>query len=297
MRIPTMVLSIALALCLATVCVAAEPAENSTGKPAESAILVAAAPKWNVGDTWKFRTEKNMGRTVTQNVGIVQVTMTLNMVETETSYYVTGADTVEGEKCYVLGVSGSQKIHGTYSSKQVEGELLGGIVTQTSTFRGSEYRRASDLAFVKSTLHATGTIEIGGGLAGVPTPFESESVTLAKPPVRQLQFPLTTRATWPTASTVTITTSGTTSDTVTINYNYESKVLGPSIVTAGDDGKRYDSIAISQSGTQTTQSQNAGVSLEEIKGTLFYSPIVGNLVADEAEGEKLLEYTPADKAG
>jgi len=303
----TVVVSIAVALCLisspVTAKAAAKPAAKPSAKPAPApaakpaprpAILAPAVPKWNIGDSWKFRSEKNMGKTVTQNLGMFQITMNLSMAETVSTYYVTGTEKIDGEDCYALKVIGNQKMNGTYSTTQVEGESLGGGLAQASTFQGTEYRRISDLAFIKTVMHATGMIQIGGMLASIPVPFESDSITIAKPPIVQLKFPLTTGESWHISSTVTTTTSGTTSDVVTITYSYDSKVIGPSIVIAGD-GKKYESVAVSQFGTQTTQSQSAGVSVEEVKGTLFYAPSIGRIVVDEAEGEELLEYVPAEK--
>lgn len=301
----TVVVSVVLVLCLISALVTAEAAPKPPAKPPAKpapapavkpaprpAILAPAAPKWNIGDSWKFRSEKNMGKTVTQNLGMFQIMMNLSRAETVTTYYVTSTETIDGENCYSLKVIGNQKINGTYSSTPVEGESLGGGLAQSSTFQGIEYRRISDLAFVKNVMHATGLIAIGGMVAGVPLPFESDSITIAKPPVIQLKFPLTTGETWHVSSTITSTTSGTTSDVVTITYSYDCKVLGPSVVIAGD-GKKYESVAISQFGTQTTQSQTAGVSVEEVKGTMFYAPSIGRIVVDEAEGEELLEYVPA----
>ncbi|MBI4832155.1 MAG: hypothetical protein HY801_11530, partial [Candidatus Lindowbacteria bacterium] len=123
------VFALAFALCSFPV-----PAEAETA-------TVEMVPKWNVGDTWKYHSEKALDRTVTQGAGLLQITMTLKKAENNTSYTVADTQNVGGEDCYVVRVSGDQKITGTYNTMPIQGEAAAGDLAQTSTFEGSEYRR------------------------------------------------------------------------------------------------------------------------------------------------------------
>lgn len=290
-------ISVILAFSACVLTILLPPAFGAEVSPKE--VLAPAAPRWNVGDTWKYATNKPLDRNVTQNLGMFQIGMRLERVETTTTHTVTGTEAVDGEECYSIKIEGNQKITGSYSTTPTQGDAqdegMSGSLLQTSTFEGFEYRRVSDLAFVKTLVKASGTIEIGGILQGFPVPFQSDSLTVAKPPVKQFTFPLVKGGTWHISSTVTTTTSGTSSDTVVITYNYDSTVLGTDKVTT-DDGKTYEAVAIQQEGNQVTQSQNSGISIEPISGKLYFAPSVGNTVLDEAEDQKLLEYTPAGAA-
>jgi hypothetical protein len=258
----------------------------------EKEVLVSSVPKWNIGDTWKYHTNKQLDRMVTQNLGMMQMTMRLNKVETTSSYVVTGAEAIDGEECYTVKINGEQKITGNYNTTPVQGEAMGGELSQNSTFEGFEYRRVSDLAFVKTLVKAKGAIEIGGILQGIPVPFETDSITTSNPPIKQFSFPLVKDDAWHVSSVVTTTTSGASTDTVTITYSYECRVKGKGTVTTAN-GRQYEAVVIQQNGTQTTQSQNSGVSIDSIDGKLYFAPSVGNTVLDEAEGQELLEYIPA----
>jgi hypothetical protein len=258
---------------------------------AETETVVEMAPKWNVGDTWKYHSEKVLDRTVTQGAGVVQVTMTLRKAENNTCYTVSGTGKMEDEDCYIVRVGGDQKIAGTYNTAPIEGESVSGNLVQTSTFEGIEYRRVSDLAFVRAELRSKGTIEIGGELGASPMPFDATSITVASPPVKQFQFPLVKGDSWHVASVLTTTTSGTSPDSVVTTFNYDCRVLEGQKV-ALENGKTYECAAISQAGTQTTQSHNAGIDIEPVNGILFFAPSIRNRVKDEAEGEILVEYSP-----
>ena len=63
----------------------------------EPVVLAERVPKWNVGDTWTFRTEKDLDRTVTQGTGLFEVSMKLNRVENTMTYAVAGTANAEGE--------------------------------------------------------------------------------------------------------------------------------------------------------------------------------------------------------
>ncbi|MBI5115371.1 hypothetical protein HZA56_02755 [Candidatus Poribacteria bacterium] len=260
---------------------------------AEMEAVVETVPKWNAGDTWKYHSEKSLDRTVTQGAGVVQVTMTLKKAENNTSYTVTGTGKMEDEDCYIVRVSGDQKITGTYNTAPIEGESIAGNLAQTSTFEGIEYRRVSDLAFVRAEIRSKGMIEIAGELGASPMPFDTTSITIASPPVKQFQFPLVKGDTWHVASVLTTTTSGAAPDSVVTTFNYDCKVLEPRKVTL-DNGKTFECVAVSQAGAQTTQSHNSGINIESVNGILFYAPSVRNRVKDEAEGEILAEYATAE---
>jgi hypothetical protein len=217
--------------------------------------------------------------------------MALNKVGSTMSYTVTGTASTEGEECYTVSIAGNQVITGTYSTTPVQGEATSGNLVQTEAISGTEYRRISDLAFVRADIRSTGTVELGGGLAGLPAPFDNTSVTVAKPPVQVVRFPLAKGDSWRISSVLTTVTSGTTSDSTVTTLNYLCTVIGPQSVTI-DNGTSYDCIAISQDGTQTVQSQNAGINIDAIKGNLYFAPSVGNRVRDEAESEELLTFTP-----
>ncbi|UCD56312.1 MAG: hypothetical protein JSV16_10790 [Candidatus Hydrogenedentota bacterium] len=262
-----------------------------TPAAAEEIVLAETAPTWNTGDNWKFRTEKDLDRTVIQNLGLLEITMRLDKVTSTTSYTVAGTETLEGEECYVLRFTGDQRIIGEYNTKPAEGETAGGDLVETATFEGSEYRRTSDLAFVKAIIRSKGVIEIGGLLGGSPTPFESNSITNANPPIRQFQFPMIKGDSWHISSALTTSTSGTSSDSVVTTFSYDCRVIGRRTIRL-DNGETYECVAISQEGTQTTQSQNSGINIDDIRGALFFAPAVGNKVRDEAEGQELLEYAP-----
>ncbi len=270
-------------------------AETAIGeKPDQAEILVEAAPQWDVGDTRKYHADKPLDTVVTQNLGPLQITMRLENVETTSSSTVSGRETIDGIDCYTLKITGEQKITGRYDTAPSQDEALRGDILQQSSFEGVEYRRVSDLAFVKTTMKASGTIEIGGILQAIPVPFQSDSITTADPPVKQFKFPLLKGDTWHISSVVTTTSTGTSSDTVVITFNYDSKAVGKGVATV-DGGKTFDCAVIHQEGTQTTQSQNAGVTIAPINGNLYFSPLVGNVVIDEAEGQELIEYAPAEQ--
>jgi len=181
---------------------------------------------------------------------------------------------------------------GIYGTTPTEGGAAGGTLVQRSTFEGTEYRRTNDLAFVKLVMRSKGTIEIKGPLAGVPTPFESDSITIANPPVSLFRFPMVEGDRWRVSSALTTVTS---SDSIVTTFNYDCRVIGAQSVRLAN-GTTYECVAISQKGTQTVQSQHSGINIDDITGTLFFAPTVGNRVLDEAEGEELLDYELAGKA-
>lgn len=256
-------------------------------------ILIESPPEWQTGQSWTFKTEKPLDRTATQNAGVLVITTRLERIIGTTTYTVTGTQPANGHACYVLQVAGDQQITGRYSTTPIEGETITGNLVQQSTFEGKEYRRISDLAFVKASLHSKGTIEIGGALSGMPTPFNTETVMVANPPVQQFRFPLMKNSVWQVSSVVTTTSSGTTTDSLVNTYNYTCKVLGPRTITL-DSGDSYDCIAVSQQGAQTTQSASSGISIEDITGNLFFAPSVGYFVKDEAEGQQLQQFSLRD---
>jgi len=261
----------------------------------EPAVVAEAVPTWNVGDRWKFRTEKDLDRTVTQRLGSFEITMTLNNVKNTTSYTVAGRETVEGEDCYAVTVAGNQELAGIYGTTPAETGAAAGSLVQKSTFEGTEYRRTNDLAFVKLVMRSKGTIEIKGPLAGAPTPFESDSITIANPPVSLFRFPMVEGDRWRVSSALTTVTSGASSDSIVTTFNYDCRVIGAQSVRLAN-GTTHECVAISQKGTQTVQSQHSGINIDGITGTLFFAPTVGNRVLDEAEGEELLDYELAGKA-
>jgi hypothetical protein len=263
---------------------------------AEPTVLVDRVPQWNIGDSWKYQIDKKLERTVTQGTGAIQITMKLDKVRSTLTYVVTGTATVDGEECYMSRVTGEQTILGTYNTMQLQGEMGSGSITQTASVAGTEYRRVSDLAFVKVEMRSEGTIQLGGSLGGMPSPFQSTAVTVATPPVQVLRFPLVEGDTWTVSSTLTTTASGTSSDSIITSFNYTCTVLGAQAIEL-KNGETHDCVAISQEGTQTVQSQNAGISIEDIKGALYFAPYVGNRVKDNAEGEELLKFVSGKQSG
>jgi hypothetical protein len=256
---------------------------------AEPKVLAESVPKWNVGDSWSFRVDKNLDRTVTQGAGILQISMTLNKVENTMNYTVTGIADAEGEQCYVVKLTGTNKVKGIYSTAQITGESAGGTLVQQANIEGMECRRVSDLAFVRAELRSKGTIQLGGALGGMPTPYETHEITVANPPAQLLRFPLIEGDKWRVSSVLSTSASGTSSDSVVTTFNYDCEVRGLQTV-ALENGDSYECIAISQKGTQTIQSQNSGINIEDVDGVLFFAPEIGNRVRDDAEGEELLNY-------
>ncbi len=198
---------------------------------AEQEVLAQNAPVWNVGDTWRFRVGKDLDRTVTQGAGMLQISMRLDKVENTMTYVVTGTGEAEGGLCYVLSVSGNQKLTGDYSVGQVQGETSAGTLVQQSTIQGKEYRRTEDLAFVRAELRSTGTIRLAGALGGFPVPFESHSVTTTDKPAQLLKFPLVDGDKWLVSSSLSTASSGTSSDSIITTFNYECSVLGKKTIT------------------------------------------------------------------
>lgn len=262
---------------------------------AESKVLAESVPKWDVGDSWSFRVNKDLDRTVTQGAGVVQITMTLKKVENTMTYTVTGIADAEGERCYVVSLKGSNKIKGIYSTSQATGESASGPLVQQAEVEGMECRRVSDLAFVRAEIRSKGTVQLGGALGGMPTPYETHEITVANPPARILRFPLIEGDKWRVNSALSTTASGTSSDSVVTTFNYECEVLGSQTVTL-KNGDSYECIAISQKGTQTIQSQNSGINIENVDGILFFAPEVGNRIRDDAEGEELVSYKKGEGA-
>lgn len=281
-------------LTIATICILSALFSSPAAAEVEPAILVESAPEWNVGDTWQFRIEKDLDRTVTQGAGLLEITMHLNKVVSTLSYTVEGITDAEGERCYMVRVAGSQTITGTYSATQLQGEKDGGPLTQKSTIEGTECRRTSDLAFVRAELRSTGSVELGGGLGGLPAPFQSHSITIANPPVQVLRFPLVEGEKWRVSTSLRTTASGSSTDSIVTTFNYICEVLGRRTITL-ENGETYECIAISQRGTQTTHSQNSGINIDNVNGSLFFAPSIGNRVKDEAEGEELLQYTAGNE--
>jgi hypothetical protein len=270
------------ALCLTPHAVTAEPN-----------VLIESVPKWNVGDSWTYRVEKSLDRTVTQGAGMLQVSMTLQKVENTMTYTVTGIADAEGEKCYVVRLTGSNKITGIYSSSGIMEGAASGALVQQAEIEGMECRRLSDLAFVRAEFRSKGTIQLDGPLGGIPTPYETHEITVANPPARLLKFPLVEGDKWRVSSALSTTASGTASESVVTTFNYECEVLGLQTTTLGN-GDSYECIAISQKGTQTITSQNSGINIEDVNGILFFAPAVGNRVRDSAEGEELRSYRIAE---
>jgi hypothetical protein len=79
------------------------------------------------------------------------------------------------------------------------------------------------------------------------------------------------------------------------SFNYACKVIGPSPILTSN-GKKYDAIVVQQEGVETTQSQNAGVSVDPIGGNIYFAPAVGNIVLDETESQELISFIPAGTA-
>ena len=256
---------------------------------AEPAVLVEKVPEWNIGDSWQFRVEKKLDRTVTQDAGILKTTMRVEKVESTMTYVVTGTTRVQEDECYVVRVRGASKITGSYNVIQVQGDSSRGEFVQDAKVDGTESRRVSDLAFVKADLRSLGSITLSGMLGGIATPYESREITVADPPARLLKFPLVEGDKWRVASTLTTSSSGTSTGSATTTFNYECEVLGRRSTTL-EDGESYDSVAISQKGTQTIQLQDSGINIEDVDGDLFFAPSIGNRVRDDAEGEQLLEF-------
>ena len=256
---------------------------------AEPAVLVEKVPEWNIGDSWRFRVEKKLDRTVTQDAGILKIVMRVEKVESEITYVVTGTTRAEGDECYVVSVRGANTITGSYNVMQVQGDSSRGEFIQNSKVEGTECRRTADLAFVKADLRSQGSITLSGMLGGIATPYESREITIADPPARLLKFPLVEGDKWRVASTLTTSSSGTSTGSATTTFNYECEVLGRRS-TALDNGKSYDTVAISQKGTQTIQLQGSGVNIEDVDGILFFAPSIGSRVRDDSEGEQLLEF-------
>ncbi len=269
---------------------------------AEPTVLVESVPRWNVGDSWRFRVEKKLDRTVTQGAGILHITMRVQKVESTMTYTVTGTTMVEGDDCYVVSVRGVNKITGAYNVTQIQGDASRGEFVQKAEIEGTECRRVGDLAFVKADLKSRGSIQLSGMLGGIATPYESRETTIADPPARLLKFPLVEGDKWRVASTLTTNSSGTSSGSAVTTFNYDCEVLGRRTTTL-ENGESYESVAISQKGTQTIQLQDSGINIEDIDGVLFFAPSIGNRVRDDAEGELLLEFiegsrpasTPADE--
>ena len=262
---------------------------------AEPAVLVEKVPEWNIGDTWRFRAEKKLDRTVTQDAGILKITMRIEKIESEMTYAVTGTARVQGDECYVVSVRGASKITGSYNVMQVQGDFSRGEFVQNSEVEGTECRRVGDLAFVKADLRSLGSIRLSGMLGGIATPYESREITIADPPARLLKFPLVEGDKWRVASTLTTSSSGTSAGSAITTFNYECEVLGRRSTTL-ESGESYDSVAISQKGTQTIQLQDSGVNIEDVDGVLFFAPSIGNRVRDDAEGEQLLEFIAGSRA-
>jgi hypothetical protein len=263
----------------------------STFALAEPVVLLETAPQWKTGDTWKFEIDKELDRTVTQGAGMLQITMKLDKVTGTMTYTVTGTAEVAGEECYSVNMAGEQRITGSYNTMQAEGESSGGAIVQSAAIVGTEYRRVRDLAFVKADLRSEGTIQLGGDLGGVPTPFVSNSITTANPPVQILRYPIIEGESWTVSSTLNTSATGTSPDSIITTFNYRCTVIGTEEVKL-DNGETYQCIVISQEGTQTTQSQNSGINIDTIDGPLFFSPQVANRIKDDAEGERLIEYVP-----
>lgn len=257
---------------------------------ADPAVLAESAPKWEVGDSWRYWTEKDLDRTITQGAGMLEISMNLEKVENTMTYTVTGTAEAEGEECYVLKVRGTQKITGNYSTMSFEAESAGGTLVQQAEIEGTDYRRLEDLAFVRAELRSRGTIQLGGGLAGMPTPFEWHAIMIANPPAQLLRFPMVEGEKWRVNTSLSTNSSGSTSGSSITTFNYECEALGLRTVTL-QNGESYECIAISQKGSQTTQSQDAGINIDDVDGILFFAPSIGNRVKDEAEGEELVEYT------
>ena len=261
---------------------------------AEPNVLAESVPKWNVGDSWSYRVEKKLDRTVTQGAGMLQISLTLQKVENTMTYTVTGTADAEGEKCYVVRLTGANKIKGIYSTSEIMGGTAGGTLVQQAEIEGMECRRISDLAFVRAELRSKGTVQLGGALGGIPTPYETHEITVANPPAQLLKFPLIEGDKWRISSALSTTASGTSSDSVVTTFNYECEVLGLQTITL-ENGNSYESVGISQKGTQTIQSQNSGINIEDVNGILFFAPEIGNRVKDNAEGEEMLSYIMGER--
>jgi hypothetical protein len=233
--------------------------------------------------------EKQLDRTVTQDAGILKITMRAQKVENTMTYTVTGTTRVQGDECYVVRVRGVNKITGSYNVLQAQGDSSRGDFIQKANVEGTECRRVADLAFIKADLRSTGSIQLTGMLGGIAVPYESHEITIANPPAKLLKFPLVEGDKWRVASTLTTSSSGTSSGSAITTFNYECEVLGRRDATL-EDGSSYDSVAIAQKGTQTIQLEDAGIHIEDIDGVLFFAPSIGARVRDDAEGEQLLEF-------
>jgi hypothetical protein len=258
---------------------------------AEPAVLISDAPAWNIGDTWRFHTQNGLDRTLIQGSGLSQVGLRPAKVEATLTYTVEDLSLTDGERCYILDVAGTQEITGSYSAIRLQDESSGGTFTQRTNIRGKEYRRIDDLAFVRAEMHSQGTIRFAGSLAGAPAPFESRTITTADPPAKFIKFPLVEGEKWRVSVHVDTDVSGTTTDSMRTTYSYECETLGLRTISL-DNGDEYECIAISQKGTQTIRSKGSGPNVDNVGGTLFFSPAMGNIVRDEAEGKELTAFMP-----
>ncbi len=290
-RFPVLPLRMIVLLCL---CFLRALSTTPASAQDERTVLVEEVPTWSVGDTWEFRIEKDLDRTVTQGVGLLAISMRLTKLVSSMTYVVDRITDAEGERCYLLRVSGAQSIEGTYSAAMLQGETMRGSLVQESTIEGVECRRTSDLAFVRAELQSSGTVSLAGSLGGLPAPFQSHSITISNPPAEVLRFPLIEGDKWRVAATLSTTASGSTSDSIVTTFNYGCEVLGLQTITL-ENGDVYESVAIAQRGTQTTQSQGSGINIDDVNGTLFFAPLIGSRVRDEAESEELVRYTAGEK--
>jgi len=255
-------------------------------------------PVWIAGDTWKYWTVSHKPDVTTQQLagGLMTLTLTQTYISDNTTYTsMSGTFKEESYDTYKQTVSGNADFSGTYYLKDNLG--MGGdengCFSGTATNNGQQYKRISDLAFVKATLTinevadfyldctATPSPSLGTGNAG-----GGPAETVASPPIDDLKFPMKTGLDWDTSSTVSTKINpgtGTEEDHTTV-YQFNNHVNGTKSHTV--DAGTFTAFEIYETGTETKDSVQS--TLEQ---SAYYAPDVKNFIDKTQDGEKLMQYT------
>jgi len=161
------------------------------------APVLANAPIWAGGEWWQFNTTYTTNEVATMDDGLGgTLTQTTTWVNDITKYTLVTKSTVNTYLCYDCSITGTTRMLGTWTDVNPLFGSISGTFDATATNTGHEYRRTTDLAFVKSQIHSSVTVhtydDTGTEMMGSPSTQNQDGTTTANVPLVQFQFPLHT---------------------------------------------------------------------------------------------------------
>jgi|GEM_PF-5434689 len=255
-------------------------------------------PTLVTGESWKYWTVSHDTTTQTQSVPtIATINLYQNYMSDNTTYTVSGNIVkTNGIDTYKESVNGNAVFSGTYDYIDLTG-IIGdesGCFAGTGTNTGNQYKRVSDLAFVKASLNvvesATFYVDCTNTVSSLLAPINNQAATSAVDvdvPLNDLQFPMKTGNNWHTSTTITTVSTpagGGQATTTTATYDFDNTVNGTvtHAVTAGS----FTAFEIYESGTVVTDTSS-----KNLEQSVYYAPDVKGTIDKTQDNEKLQQFT------